>query len=387
MLERIMTTMNDQLEHLEDRSLLEAAMRLAGEERRATTALLRALMEIDARRLYLGEGYASMFSYCTRVLHLAEGAAYNRIEATRAARRYPVVLDLLEQSAITLTTVRLLAPLLTPENHVTVLASARHRSKREVEELAASLKPKPDAPAVVRKLPRRESVSMVPQLLAERTTDEAPAGPTPSVAEPQSDVPSLPAAPLRVIPFAPERYRIQLTVSRDTHDKFRRVQALLRHAVPSGDAAEIFDRAISLLVERLEHQRFAQAAQPRASKTGSEHSRYIPAGVRREVWRRDGGRCAFVGGEARCGETAFLEFHHVEPYAAGGRGTVENIELRCRAHNAYEAQQFFGHGLVREHRACWGRLVPERVRTGETVAHAILHDVWHRLRGRAADGA
>ena len=119
---------------LDDRSLLDAAAHLATDERRATAALLRVLMEIDRRRLYLGEGCASMFRYCTQVLHLAEGAAYNRIEAARAARSYPLILELFEQSAITLTAVRLLAPHLTADNHVAVLTSATHKSKRQIEE-------------------------------------------------------------------------------------------------------------------------------------------------------------------------------------------------------------------------------------------------------------
>ena len=162
-------------------------------------------------------------------------------------------------------------------------------------------------------------------------------------------------SPASIAPLAPERYRIQLTVSRETHDKFRRAQALLRHAVPSGDAAEIFDRAVTLLVDRLERQRFAQAERPRATTQGAAGaSRHIPAAVRRAVWRRDGGCCAFVGTEGRCGERAFLELHHVEPYAVGGAATVENIELRCRAHNAYEARLFFGPDVVREGEASWG---------------------------------
>ena len=84
---------------MEDRALLDAAKHLVIEEHLATAALLRALMEIDTRRLYLGEGCASMFTYCTQVLHLAEGAAYNRIEAARAARSYPLILELFEQGA------------------------------------------------------------------------------------------------------------------------------------------------------------------------------------------------------------------------------------------------------------------------------------------------
>ena len=158
MLQVSMATNATMFTSMEDRALLDAAKHLVIEEHLATAALLRALMEIDTRRLYLGEGCASMFSYCTQVLHLAEGAAYNRIEAARAARSHPLILELFEQGAITLTAVRLLAPHLTAENHVAVLTSATHKSKREIEELACALKPWPDAPMVVRRLPTPRAV-------------------------------------------------------------------------------------------------------------------------------------------------------------------------------------------------------------------------------------
>lgn len=70
-------------------------------------------------------------------------------------------------------------------------------------------------------------------------------------------------------------------------------------------------------------------------------SRHIPAEVKREVWLRDGGQCAFVARNGRrCSERGFLEFHHVEPYSAGGVATTNNIQLRCRAHNGYEAELY-----------------------------------------------
>jgi hypothetical protein len=72
-----------------DRDLLAAVARAAADERHATVELLRLLAELDARRLYLGEGCSSLFSYCTQVLHLSEHAAYHRIEAARAARLDP----------------------------------------------------------------------------------------------------------------------------------------------------------------------------------------------------------------------------------------------------------------------------------------------------------
>ncbi len=44
----------------------------------------------------------------------------------------------------------------------------------------------------------------------------------------------------------------------------------------------------------------------------------------------------------RCTERAFLEFHHIRPYALGGPTSAENISLRCRRHNQYEAELVFG---------------------------------------------
>jgi hypothetical protein len=145
-----------------------------------------------------------------------------------------------------------------------------------------------------------------------------------------------------VIPLAPERYKMQLTVSAETHRKLRRAQDLLRHTIPDGDPAEIFDRALTLLVARLEKTKLSATDRPGRGRSVSPGSRHIPAAVRRAVWDRDEGRCAFVGAHGRCTERGFLEFHHVVPYADGGLATVENIQLRCRAHNAYEAEEYFG---------------------------------------------
>ena len=80
----------------------------------------------------------------------------------------------------------------------------------------------------------------------------------------------------------------------------------------------------------------------------AEQSRYIPAAVRRAVWDRDGGRCAFVSKDGkRCNSTHRLEVHHIDPHARGGPATVENLSLRCRTHNLYEAELAFGADFMR----------------------------------------
>ena len=137
------------------------------------------------------------------------------------------------------------------------------------------------------------------------------------------------------------------------HEKLRYAQDLLRHVVPNGDVAVIVGRALSALIEQLEKQKCAATVRPREPRAGASGSRHIPAAVKREVWRRDGGRCMFVGARGRCNERGFLEFHHLQPFAAGGGADAQNIELRCRAHNLYEADLFFGADVVREPGGAW----------------------------------
>ena len=281
---------------LSDQQLLAEVQRLVACERQATAELIRSLMELDARRCYLAQGYASLFCYCTQVLHLSEHAALGRIEVARAARRLPVILELLLDGSVTVTNARLLAPHLTERNHRDVLASARHKSKREVEEIVARLRPRPDVAASIRKLPDRSGAS---EVLQAPGFDSQPAV---ASATPQAPAPSHGSCwkqahrPV-VAPIAPERYKIQFTVSRETHDKLRRAQELLRHAVPSGDPAAVFERALTLLVEHLEKQKFAATARPRTrSRTGppagsrsATASRHIPAAVRRQSGRETRG--------------------------------------------------------------------------------------------------
>ncbi len=149
--------------------------------------------------------------------------------------------------------------------------------------------------------------------------------------------------PPEIKPLTPERFKIQFTVSRDTHDKLRKVQDLVRHSIPNGDPAAIFDRGLTLLLADLLKTKCASSDRPRDGLEPKRRSRHVPAAVKRGVWRRDGGQCAFRGDQGRCRETGFLEFHHVVPYAKGGTTTTENLELRCRAHNVYESEQQFPH--------------------------------------------
>ena len=321
-------------------------------------------MEVDSRKLYASQGYASLFSYCMQVLHLSEHAAYLRIEAARVARHVPAILDKLSDGSLHLTAVSLLGPHLTPANYGELLDEARHKSKREVEQLIARLRPQPDVPAIIRKLPapnlRSVPCSEVPCSEVPRSGGLVPDSKLQAaVGDTTPPAMGAPIAPRRpeIKPLAPERYKVQCTITSDTHDKLRRAQDLLRRTIPDGDVAEILDRALTLLLDDLERTKCAATEHPRSSQAARSRSRHIPAAVKRDVWARDGGQCAFHGELGRCAETGFLEFHHVVPYADGGETSAANLELRCRAHNQCEAALWSGATeppLAREARAPFG---------------------------------
>ena len=355
--------------HLSDDQLVAELKRVAGQERASTAQVVAHLAEMDARGLHLAAGFSSLFKYCCEILHFSEHETYNRIEVARLARRFPMILELLEGGSVNLTTVRLLATHLTDENHAQLLAAATHLSRREVEELVARHAPKPAVPASVRKIPVRGVV-------ASAASPSLALGPStrPTIAAP----PPPPRRPV-VAPLATDRYEVKFTVNAETRDKLRRTQDLLRHAIPTGDLAEIFERALTLLLEDVEQKKLSATSHPRTPRGVAPHSRHIPAAVSRAVWLRDGERCAFVSKDGRrCDERAFLELHHLKPYGALGEATVENIEVRCAAHNKYEAELFYGarkqddgDRVVREKDAADGE--PRRRRTRSETSWLLLH--------------
>ena len=128
---------------LSDEALLRRLEDLAHHSRESTAELIAHLAELARRKAHRSEGEGSLFKYCTRVLRLSEAATCNRLAAAYAARRFPVILDLLGDGSVNLTTVRILAPHLTAENHRAVLAEASGKTKGEVKKIRARLAPRP----------------------------------------------------------------------------------------------------------------------------------------------------------------------------------------------------------------------------------------------------
>jgi 5-methylcytosine-specific restriction endonuclease McrA len=172
--------------------------------------------------------------------------------------------------------------------------------------------------------------------------------PTPTPTQSQSTLPT--AMPLtrqpRIEPLSADRFKVQLTASKELRDKLERARDLMRHRNPSGDLAVVVERALDALLEKLESERLGKTARPKQNVRPSKPGR-IPRAVRREVFQRDGERCTFRDdlGE-RCPSRSLLELDHVESRALGGTDEASNLRVRCRSHNRLHAEHVFGKSHV-----------------------------------------
>jgi len=324
--------------------------------------LLVHLGEIDERKLYLDWSFPSMFAFCVGELAFSEDVTCNRISVARAARQVPMILEALRSGKVHMAGLRLLGPHLTTENQDRVLAEAAGKSKREIEELVARLSPQLPVPTIVRKLPdRRDSAPASPIFSFGGAVSVAPeSSPALEFAPPSAPVPRRDERRAMVAPLAEDTFKFQFTGSRACHDKFRQAQDLLRHRIPDGDLATIFEKALDLLIDHVKKERFATGRKPRQAppeEAEASFSRHIPDAIKREVYERDGGRCTHTDERGRrCTETGFLEFDHLDGFARTHLHRPDRIRLLCRPHNQHAAELMYGRAFMERARASADRL-------------------------------
>jgi len=334
------------LSHVRDEVLLHDLAALVSQDRATTANLLAHIGEADSRRLYAPAGYPSMHAYCVGELRLSEDAASRRIQAARAARRFPALFVALVDGRLHLTALNLLAPHLREANALELIEIATHRRKSEIEEyLACRFGPTEAAFASLRPatVSERHELSALAHVECHTPSMNGATHPVllPNGGQSTDNITHEDAQEIR--------YILKVALSKTTHEKIRHAQALLSHTIPNGDIAEVLDRALDRLILDLEKRKAGVGRARRQGGTARE--RHISAEVRRAVWERDKRQCTFVSANGvRCGARKFLEFDHVQPVSRGGVASIDGIRLRCRAHNQYEAERIFGAGFMKRKR-------------------------------------
>lgn len=312
----------------------------------------------EARRIKAAEahGYASLFAFCRDELGLTRDQAYRYLACADVAERQPQVVDALRAGRVNATGVATLAGYVkasTSSDGARVLQEAEGKTVDAIEQKLAELQPKPDV-----------RLRLKP-LAAEVAPNEAMADSAPFFAPP--------AATTRAVakPLSPQSYKLTMTLSVEAYNELMELRDLASHSVPSGQLDQAIEHAIHVALQQVRKTKCKtlknaavqeaevedclvdlvdQTVAPKqpsdstlmASRRTVTHqeaappapNRYIPADVRRAVWARDGGQCAYIGlGNRRCASTWQLEVDHIIRVADGGASTVANTRLCCRVHN------------------------------------------------------
>ena len=315
-----------------DDALLKRVDAVVSNIRRETAQLLVLLIEVEDARADLRAGYPSMFEFCVRRLGLSEGETYRRLAAAAVVRKIPKLLPYIQRNEVHLSRIALLREHLTADNLEELLTATRGMSNFQVQEVIAGRSPKPDVPGRMRKLPAIDTENAVN-----------------------------PAVRPSVEPRAEDRYRLQVTISREVRDMIERARDRMSHVIPNGDLSALVEAAFRALDEKLERKRFGETSREPKKKAPKEKpgvkkakakSKAKSTGpsdeTRRRVFKRDGEQCTYRSADGRrCSSRKCLELDHIISRAKGGSDDEDNLRVRCRAHNGLHAEDTFGKEHVR----------------------------------------
>ena len=143
-------------------------------------------------------------------------------------------------------------------------------------------------------------------------------------------------------------FEIRFAADEELMELIQWMKRHLSHKFPKGVGyLEIFKHAMKYYKQRED----LAESKPAQSTRAKSDSRYIPKAIKQKVWKRDKGRCAFVGSNGkRCNSDYLVQFDHYPiPHARGGPSTVDNLRLLCAKHNRHEAKRVYGAQCIKKH--------------------------------------
>lgn len=330
---------------LTDRALHEKLMTLSAEERRLTLEILHHLREVESRRLFATRGHSSLFEYVTRELGYSESSALRRISAMRALKGLPEMEAKVESGELKVSQLAQVQAFIRQEKKAGKIYD-QDRKRELLLEVAG------------------KSARETEKVLAERN---------PEIVHRDR---------IRVV--TPEWTQITFTADEGLIRNLDRIRDVFAHELPPGAThADLIrwmsDKLLHAHEKKMQGPKRSQSApstsevdqkmksesEPASKATSmsalksisgpilkakqkrpplKQPSRYIPASVKREVWKRDQGQCVYVSPVTGriCGSRHLIQYDHRRLFSRGGPSTVENLRLLCHAHNQSEARRVLG---------------------------------------------
>jgi 5-methylcytosine-specific restriction endonuclease McrA len=324
------------LRTLSDKNLLENLKNLVCKEREVTIETLHHLREVERRCLYAKMAYSSLFEYVVKELKYSESAAQRRISSMRLLNEIPEIENKVPSGALTLS----------------ALSQAQTFFRQEKEKIKSV-----EEKVEILELLENKTLHQVQRELLSRSSNPASlvSERVKVVSETHSEIKFLAEAGLlndieelrnllsHSKPGASIKYLIAFAVSRAVNE--------LRPKAPKhSSVTTAVERMTASGGSRLKvsHTKNAEAS---AQRITQKMNRYIKCAVKHQVWQRDRGQCTFSDpvSARKCCSKYKVEFDHIVPFAMGGQNSVENLRLRCQAHNQFSAIQFYGAKKMAQH--------------------------------------
>ena len=309
------------LNSISDQELFEKIQFLSLEERRVTSEVLSLLREVARRRLCAKRGYESLFTFLVKELGYDEATAYRRVSAIRVIDAVPEVEQTLETGLLTIATVaqaqtffqqeKKRATPCSNEKKRKILKKLEGKSKREAEQILAQ-----EAPH----LPKPDQT----RILNENETE------------------------------------VRFTADQELLEMLKQVQALAAHHKLEPGYNGLLKFMAAQVLKKLDPARQTERKLLSPVKVATQHasknrSRFISVSLKREVWKKCQGRCAFVSPltGVRCGSKHGLQFDHIKPWAMGGETSAGNLRLLCASHNRLAAIEAYGEAKMGPFQRPW----------------------------------
>jgi hypothetical protein len=384
------------LKSVSNTELIKSLKQLVQKEQDLTLHILRLINEVEARGLYLELAYSTITEYCIHELGYGDSSAGRRVRVARLIRKVPEVYDLLIKKKLSFSAAVQVASVLSPDNKDDLLPQLIGKSRSQIERLLAGYQ-------IPRRIADQARPTMVKKLVR---VERAPAGILPGgpgeahpAANMEVDVESLretrpeelgemprhcdganapmPGAALVEVKEVVERmFEIRFAGDDELMELINFMRSHLSHRFPKGAGfLDIFKYAMRYVKDREDLALQKESTRKAASRTDSRH---IPAKTKQQVWKRDKGRCTYVGvNHKRCNSDYLIQFDHYPiPHARGGRSTADNLRLLCAKHNRHAAEKTYGEAAIKRHyiKEAGAGYAPVRVPGGSAIEKLRLKE-------------
>ena len=369
---------SSEVKKLSNKQLLSQTKFLVQRERDLHVRVLHHLEEIDSRKLYLEQGFSSLFDYAVKELGYSEGAAYRRIKAMRLCREVPETEGRLKSGRLSLSSACQLQAFFEKQNKKAKAEKALEQKevthqKEESENKESVLKAQNTV--VYQKSTNQENKNSCLSLSVERKQElvkKAEGCSTRATMKLLSEVdPSLSVPKEQTRYLGKGKVEMKVVVEESCHKKLEELKNLFSHKNPSLSYGELLlilseealekhdparkrtkkwsmkKKAVTsppkLEARQAKTPTITSAAKGKYAGKAKKLSRAIPSALKRHIWKRDRGQCSYVHPETkrRCSSKHLLQIDHIKPFSLGGRSELDNLRLLCAGHNQYRSERTF----------------------------------------------